>query len=425
MGTKSLLDLPHFRGKHNKKESILHKFLRACCVKPLIWYARKSDLLEWYHKELDFVSDYEHQTSPEGCTPADPYEKDAVALLSLYHFLTKGEGNWYAAKQFDNTVSYKPLSPLTFQDNEFNKVSDNIWQNKRISSVFKEKDGTYRDIDAIGWESAYYVDLNKREIKAAPLWYGSCHVYSSGVTWIYDDVSDYMVEEKDRWMPLDGTGIFKNFKKYQDTERHYLQCVEMNTWEQDPTTDDDTKGEWRTIRLCFLSSIPKKYLERFELKDAREDALKDETDMKSFAEDLDYIQEHHLEKFLYRLMNNNLHDYPVEVSSDDRIFEDDYMLDEEEGEESIDIEEAEQIHMSLENKPIQFTFKTEAVHKHEWDKAAQDVIYRLIDDYNVSEEAINVELDEDNIFKKMTITVPLKTYAKIEEDKLFEKFFKK
>ena len=53
------------------------------------------------------------------------------------------------------------------------------------------------------------------------------------------------------------------------------------------------------------------------------------------------------------------------------------------------------------------------------------VIYRLIDDYNVSEEAINVELDEDNIFKKMTITVPLKTYAKIEEDKLFENYFKK
>lgn len=411
MGTKSLIDMiPHLRG--HKKESLLHKLLRVCCVKPLVWYARKSDLLDWYRKELDFTLDYLHQTAEEYCTPADPYDEDTEALLSLYYFLTESldRRNYRSITEFGKLAGLNPMSPLTFADNEFNEVADNIWQSKRIASVFKEKDGTYRDLDAIGWESVYYIDLLKRKVEASPIWSGSCHVYSSGVTWLYDDINDYVEDEKDRWMPVDATGIIKNFKNYENTERFYLQCIEMNTWEQDPTTDDDTKGEWRTVRLCFRSSIPEKYLERYELRDAREDALKDEDDQKEYAKDLDYLMEHHLEKFLYRLMSNQLKDHPVEVGSDDEIFDDDYSIYQEDEDDDLEAEISD-------TELIEIEFETKPEKKQEYDKYAQDIIYKLMDDYDISAEQIHVTLDEDNLFKKMTIEdVPYGVFKKFKEE---------
>ena len=54
-------------------------------------------------------------------------------------------------------MDFKPLSPLTGEDNEWGNVREYgespSWQNKRRSSVFKNADGTCYDIDGkVFWE---------------------------------------------------------------------------------------------------------------------------------------------------------------------------------------------------------------------------------------------------------------------------------
>jgi hypothetical protein len=47
-------------------------------------------------------------------------------------------------------AKFEVLSPLTGADDEWNDVSDGLWQNNRDSAVFKAKDGCYF-INAFVW----------------------------------------------------------------------------------------------------------------------------------------------------------------------------------------------------------------------------------------------------------------------------------
>jgi hypothetical protein len=45
-------------------------------------------------------------------------------------------------------MRFEPLTPLTGEDNEWNQIKDNLYQNRRSPRVFKE-DGQAYDIDGI------------------------------------------------------------------------------------------------------------------------------------------------------------------------------------------------------------------------------------------------------------------------------------
>ncbi len=70
-------------------------------------------------------------------------------VLSLLDVLSKqghsGSSVYYLLELFDQLAKFKPLSPLTGKDDEWNNVSDmseyKLWQNNRDSEVFKEADG--------------------------------------------------------------------------------------------------------------------------------------------------------------------------------------------------------------------------------------------------------------------------------------------
>lgn len=56
----------------------------------------------------------------------------------------------YALSVLERLLRFKPISPLTGGDEEWDECSiDGVFQNKRCSSVFKKKDGTFEDIDGI------------------------------------------------------------------------------------------------------------------------------------------------------------------------------------------------------------------------------------------------------------------------------------
>lgn len=56
-----------------------------------------------------------------------------------------GESAPICIQLFSRLASYKPLGPLTGEDNEWMKIAGrkDLWQNKRCSHVFKNKDGAY------------------------------------------------------------------------------------------------------------------------------------------------------------------------------------------------------------------------------------------------------------------------------------------
>lgn len=60
----------------------------------------------------------------------------------------------YAINLFEKLAKFEPLVPLTGEDWEWADVSEQrgytLWQNKRCSHVFKDKNGAY-DIDGIHW----------------------------------------------------------------------------------------------------------------------------------------------------------------------------------------------------------------------------------------------------------------------------------
>ena len=68
------------------------------------------------------------------------------AILDLIElFASQGHSGFtapYVVNAFSRLAMFKPLSPLTGEDDEWNEVEDGLFQNKRYSAVFKDKDGT-------------------------------------------------------------------------------------------------------------------------------------------------------------------------------------------------------------------------------------------------------------------------------------------
>jgi len=59
----------------------------------------------------------------------------------------------YAINIFERLANWKPLTPLHGGDSEWNEVDENMWQNKRDSSVFKDKDNiAYWSGGRVFWE---------------------------------------------------------------------------------------------------------------------------------------------------------------------------------------------------------------------------------------------------------------------------------
>jgi hypothetical protein len=46
----------------------------------------------------------------------------------------------YAIRIIDKLLKYEPILPLTLKDDEFVEVADGVFQNKRDSRIFKQKD---------------------------------------------------------------------------------------------------------------------------------------------------------------------------------------------------------------------------------------------------------------------------------------------
>lgn len=100
-------------------------------------------MIEYAKKELKYLLDSEEKYD-------NMMAENVLELLSV--FVSQGHSGFSASwciQLFSRLVMYKPLSPLTGEDDEWQKVDYNLFQNKRCPSVFKEgKNGKAYNIEA-------------------------------------------------------------------------------------------------------------------------------------------------------------------------------------------------------------------------------------------------------------------------------------
>lgn len=120
---------------------------------------------EFFHKEKFENSRYYTHAIREfkalGYIPPNEDQEDGPNkwiqenVLELLEVVSKqghsGFSIGYVVSYFSKLAKFEPLSPILCTDDEWNEVTDNTYQNNRLSSVFKEKDGKPYYLDAIVW----------------------------------------------------------------------------------------------------------------------------------------------------------------------------------------------------------------------------------------------------------------------------------
>lgn len=80
----------------------------------------------------------------------DMINKNILSIVEVFSEQEhSGFSAGYALSALERLLRFKPLTPLTGEDDEWNEISNGTQQNKRCSSVFRNADGTAHDIDGI------------------------------------------------------------------------------------------------------------------------------------------------------------------------------------------------------------------------------------------------------------------------------------
>lgn len=88
---------------------------------------------------------------------------ELLAVLSTHG--DSGTTIGYKLDLFNKLVNFKTIAPLTLEDDEFDSRTDDIAQNKRNSSIFKEKDGAISYLYGLVKNRYWYVGEDNKVIK--------------------------------------------------------------------------------------------------------------------------------------------------------------------------------------------------------------------------------------------------------------------
>lgn len=103
------------------------------------------------HAKREFIAAGYKQVEQEEPGPNKWIQENVIELLEV--FSKQGHSGMsapFCINMFKKLANFEPLVPLTGQDEEWVEVSENIFQNKRCSHVFKQKNrfnGQAYDID--------------------------------------------------------------------------------------------------------------------------------------------------------------------------------------------------------------------------------------------------------------------------------------
>lgn len=109
-------------------------------------------LVDYANRELDIIGLGTGDSTGESLD----YSLREHILRIIHEFSEEGHSGTsasYAISIITRLLKFKPLSPLTGEDNEWNEVGDGVYQNRRASNVFKNKDGqAYWSDGIVFWE---------------------------------------------------------------------------------------------------------------------------------------------------------------------------------------------------------------------------------------------------------------------------------
>lgn len=132
-------------------------------LRKLMWRAKESIKETAYRFRLlkrpkcYTVRHAEREFAAAGYTPLDRPQEDGPDkwiqqnVLELLEVFSRqghsGSSAPYCVSMFKALALHEPLVPISGSDDEWNEVSDGLWQNNRCSHVFKDADGRAYDIN--------------------------------------------------------------------------------------------------------------------------------------------------------------------------------------------------------------------------------------------------------------------------------------
>jgi len=119
-----------------------------------------SNMLKWAEAELKLAG-YDINDPEDG--PNRWLAEGTLELLKV--FSEQGHSGMsapYAVALFEKLALWKPIAPLTGEDDEWNDVGESTWQNRRNSVVFKGEDGQAYWIEGrVFWEWATHPEIDE------------------------------------------------------------------------------------------------------------------------------------------------------------------------------------------------------------------------------------------------------------------------
>ena len=118
-----------------------------------------SNMVSWAEQELRYAG-YDVNDPEDG--PNKWLAEGTLELLKVFSEQEhSGSSAPFAVALFEKLALWKPIAPLTGEDAEWNEVSENLWQNKRNSAVFKDETGqAYWIQGKVFWEWATHPDID-------------------------------------------------------------------------------------------------------------------------------------------------------------------------------------------------------------------------------------------------------------------------
>ena len=153
-------------------------------------------MVEYAERELDLL----------GMTEDSINEMSVMMRKHILHMVKEfaaenhsGMSAHYALTILTSLLAHKPLSPLTGADDEWMEIDDGLWQNKRASNVFKDKDGAYWGDGIVFWE---IIKDNPEDINGEPFksYFTSrdSRVNIDSFPWTMPDKPEYREADPDR-----------------------------------------------------------------------------------------------------------------------------------------------------------------------------------------------------------------------------------
>ena len=108
----------------------------------------------------------------------------------------------YTINLFRKLAMFEPVAPLTGEDSEWNEVSDGVYQNKRMGSVFKQKDrfnGQPYWLDGkVFWEWTTHPDID--DGKPFKSYYTGAESFTPiQFPWVKPEKSEYVFVPTEEW----------------------------------------------------------------------------------------------------------------------------------------------------------------------------------------------------------------------------------